>query len=65
MQAVLQHVRKEKVLWEFDRYLGLDIIWDLESNKVMLSQQTYLEQRYWTPTTKRSVDTPMSTTVNL
>ena len=65
MQSLLHHVWKGKTLWDFDRYLGLDIIWEHENHQVILSQQTYLKQRDWVQTSNRSVDTPMSTTVNL
>ena len=65
MEVLLQNVRKAKILWSFPRYLGLDVDWFPEEQRVLLSQRTYIKQKEWIPTTTREIKTPMTTSVNL
>ena len=65
LEVLLQHVRKVKLLWTYSRYIGMDVDWYPEDQRVLLNQRTYIEQRDWVSTTTRDIKTPMSVTVNL
>ena len=65
VHTLMQHVTKAKVLWQYSRFLGMDVEWIPEDNQVLLSQKTYIEQKGWVQSTSKDIRTPMLNTVNL